>query len=318
MSSRLRRSAPLLIAGSCVLIAALVLAGGFWLQSRHKQNYGPATSQAHTAGFPDAKTTGVPAGTKLTRVPEDVKSGDGWAWNSYGWIQVQSDGAKLTGLDVNGSIHSDKSGVTISDTRIRCTNENDWCLSLGTDSTVRDTEIGGQADGHTFGKATGVYSGGSSSGNVLQRLNIHHTSDGLRLDGGTTLEDSWVHDLIMGDSPDPSAHSDGVQSTGGANVVITHNRFETGNNCNVFVQWTSGPQVSHYQVSDNLFVSGQRNAQQTSYGVCIYGQNVTGPLSVTGNTFSHGWQVAALTAPPETALSANHFLDGAAANTSTK
>lgn len=317
-ASRLRRLAPLLIAGVCVVVAAGVLAGGLWLSHRHKQHYS-AGSEPHTAGFPDAATTGVPTGTKLTRVPQDKTSGDGWAWNRYGWIQVQSDGATLTGLDVDGSIHSDKSGVTITDTRIRCTGENDWCLSIGSDTTVRDTEIGGQGDGHSFGKAAGVYSGGSGSGNVLQRLNIHNTSDGLRIDGGTTLEDSWVHDLIMGDPVDPGAHSDGVQSTGGANVVITHNRFETGNNCNVFVQWLSGqPNVSHYQVSDNLFLSGHRNDQQTSYGVCIYGQGVQGPVSVTGNTFSHGWQVAALTAPPETTLSANHFIDGAAASTSTK
>lgn len=314
----MRQSAPLLIAAVAVVVAALVLLVGFWLNDRNNSVPAP-TSQPHTAGFPDASTTGVPAGTKLTRVPQDRKSGDGWAWNAYGWVQVQSDNVTLSGLDIDGSVHSTKAGLTITDTRIRCTGEHDWCLSLGTRSTVRDTEIGGQSDGHSFGPATGVYSGGTDSNNVLQRLNIHHTSDGLRIDGGTTVEDSWVHDLIMGDPADPTAHSDGIQSTGGANVSITHNRIETGNNCNVFVQWLSGnPAISNYQVTDNLFVAGARNGQQTSYGVCIYGRNVSAPIRVSNNQFSHGWQVAALTAPPEAVVSANRFTDGATANTSTK
>ncbi|MEO6702933.1 MAG: hypothetical protein ABI140_05480 [Jatrophihabitantaceae bacterium] len=303
--------------GSIIVGALLIVAGVVALMVvKHRHQPTPHSTaigapRVRPGAFPDASTTGVPAGTQLRKVPEQLTSGPGWKWNPYGWVQVGSTNVTINGLDINGSIHSSFGGLTIQDSRIRCTGENDWCVSIASKTVVRDTEIGGQADGHTFGKATGVLSAGSGAQNVLQGLNIHNTSDGLRLDGGTELIDSWVHDLSMGDIPD--AHSDGVQSTGGANVSITGNRIESGNNCNVFVQWLSGqPEISHYQVGRNLFVSQNRNNQQTSYGVCIYGNGVQGPITVQDNTFSRGWQVGAVTAPPEASLSGNKYTDGSA------
>jgi len=309
--STVRRYLPLAVALVSVLVAAAALAVGWHYHERNRHQQAAGNPRTHS-GFPDGSDTGVPPGTRLTRVPADRTSGDGWAWNKYGWVQVTAANARLSGLDIDGSLHSTVSGVTITDTRIRCTGENDWCLSIGSHTTVTDTEIGGQSDGHSFGKAAGVLSVGSDAGNLLQRLNVHNTSDGLRLDGGTRLADSWVHDLIMGDPADPGAHSDGVQSTGGGNVVIEGNRFETGNNCNVFVQWLAGqPPVTEYTVTGNYFGSGNRNGQQTSYGVCIYGSNVDGPVTVTGNVFSRGWQVGAATVPPAAVVSGNRYADGA-------
>ncbi|MCW2540868.1 MAG: hypothetical protein JWN95_2593 [Frankiales bacterium] len=301
------------LGAAIVAIGIAVIVGSvIWRNTHRAATEQKQTEQKQTAvsTFPASANTGVPAGVSLERVPQDVSSGPGWGWNKYGWVQITAPNAVIDGLDINGSLQSKFPGLQVKNTRIRCTGENDWCLAIASSTTVTDTEIGGQADGKTFGKATGVLSAGSDAKNVLKRLNIHNTSDGLRLDGGTVLEDSWVHDLSMGDIP--LAHSDGIQTTGGANVLISHNRIETGNNCNVFVQWLAGqPKISSYQVIDNLFVSGNRNQEQTSYGVCIYGEGVSAPVAITGNTFSRGWQVEAITAPPETTLGSNKYTDGA-------
>jgi hypothetical protein len=217
----------------------------------------------------------------------------------------------LQGLDINGSVNSGVSNVVIQNTRIRCTNEDQWCLSVGPHTVVQDTEIGGGANGSTFTAAIGVWSGGSSSGNVFQRVNIHNTSDGMRIDGGTTIVDSYIHNLVMGDSAAPGAHSDGIQSTGGSNVVVKHNSFQSGNNCNVFVQWLSGnEQIKNYTVTGNKFTAGNRNGEQTSYGVCAYGTGVPGPVAVTNNMFSSGFEVKAYTAPAGATVSGNTDFNG--------
>lgn len=256
---------------------------------------------------PSAASTGVPAGVKLTSVPGQITSGTGWRWVGWG-LQVTQANVALNGLDINGPVSNTFAGLTVTNSRIRCTGEKDWCLSLGNNSEVSHVEIGGGADGTTFVSAIGVWTGGSGAGNALTAINIHHTTDGMRVDGGTTLADSYIHDLSMGQIP--GAHSDGIQSTGGGNVVIRHNKISSGNNCNVFLQWLSGnAAITSYSITGNTFVAANQGGEQTSYGVCAYSPEVSG-VTVSSNTFSRGYQVAPLTAPGGSVLSHNLLADG--------
>ena len=86
---------------------------------------------ASYSGFPDASTTGVPTGTTLTQVPAQATSGTGWRWDGNHTVVVTAPNTTITGLDINGSLTNTYPGVTIKNTRIRCTNENNWCLTLG-------------------------------------------------------------------------------------------------------------------------------------------------------------------------------------------
>ncbi|MEO6702932.1 MAG: DUF4082 domain-containing protein [Jatrophihabitantaceae bacterium] len=270
----------------------------------------PSSSPAPSSSAPSGgggSVAGVPAGMVLKTVPGQLTSGTGWRWDGSA-VQVTGANAILDGLDINGPVHNSSNNLVITDTRIRCTGETQWCLSLGNNSRVVSTEIGGGANGTSFVAATGVWSGGSGAANVLDKVDIHNTSDGMRVDGGTTLTNSHIHNLSMGDIP--GAHSDGIQSTGGANVVLTGNVIETGNNCNVFLQWLSGnAAIASYKISGNTFVAGNRNGEQTSYGVCAYSPDVSG-VTITNNTFSHGFQVGPLTTPAGSTVSGNVYTDG--------
>jgi hypothetical protein len=245
----------------------------------------------------------------MRTVPGQLTSGPGWTWTGSA-LKLTGGNVTLNGLDINGPVQGSYANVTIQNSRIRCTGETQWCISLANNDKLTNVEIGGGANGTTFLAAIGVWSGGSGSNNVISGVNIHNTSDGLRIDGGTTLKNSYVHNLSMGDIP--GAHSDGVQSTGGSNVIISGNRFETGNNCNVFLQWLSGnPAISNYTITGNTFAPGNRNGQQTSYGVCGYSPDVSG-VSITNNTFAYGFQVGPFTAPSGSQISGNEYTDGKA------
>ncbi|HTZ43825.1 MAG TPA: DUF4082 domain-containing protein [Jatrophihabitans sp.] len=269
------------------------------------------SSSTPTSSAPSGSSSGagVPAGTSLTAVPAQATSGAGWTWTGSA-LKITGPNVTLNGLDINGAVQGSYDNVTISNSKIRCTNESQWCVSLGNHNKLQNDEIGGGANGTTFGSAIGLWSGGSNAGNVISGVDIHNTSDGMRIDGGTTITGTYVHNLIMGDPADPSAHSDGIQSTGGANVTVSNSRFETGNNCNIFLQWLSGnPAISNYTITGNSFTAGNRNGQQTSYGVCAYSPDVSG-VTISNNTFSYGYQVSPLTAPSGSNVSGNVYTDG--------
>lgn len=261
-----------------------------------------------TGSFPNSSNTGVPAGTTLKSVPGQVKSGAGWKWNGRA-VVITATNAHLVGLDINGSVQNDRSlsGLTIDKTRIRCTNETNWCLWLGANATVRDTEVGGGANGSTFTSAIGIRTAGPN--NVIQRVDVHHTSDGLRIDGGTTLADSYVHSLVFqGDIP--GVHSDGSQTTLFYSspgrippIVFRHNTIEGGNNDAIFIQ--AGASIT---IDNNYLVAVNRTGQVSSYGIGGGNSDVIGPMSITNNVFSAGWQVGTIEKghwPSNTVISGN-------------
>lgn len=89
-------------------------------------------------------------------------------------------------------------------------------------------------------------------GNVISRTEIRKTSDGLRLDGGTTVVDSWIHDLVINQIG--GVHSDGSQTTAGSSpIVFQHDSIMGGTNDAVFDE-TSGSSLT---VTGCLFTADQ-------------------------------------------------------------
>ncbi|SOD72704.1 hypothetical protein SAMN05892883_2055 [Jatrophihabitans sp. GAS493] len=230
------------------------------------------------SGFPDASNTG-PTGA-LT-----AKSGD---------VTVAA-GATLSNVDISGAVTL-KAGAKLINSKVRCIGESNWCLSLGANDTVTNVEVGGGVDGSTYNGAIGIYTGGPN--NVLSKVNIHHTSDGIRLDGGTTLQDSYIHDLVINQIP--GVHSDGIQMTQAtAPVVLTHNSFQGGTNDAVFVQDIGSQTIS---ATGNLFTADDTGGNQTSYGFAAY---TAGHVTLTGNVFGSGWEVTPYSVPSGSTVSGN-------------
>ncbi|MGN6331338.1 MAG: DUF4082 domain-containing protein [Motilibacteraceae bacterium] len=249
----------------------------------------PTASSGST--WPGATNTGVPAGTTLTKVS--------------GNYRVTTPGAVISGLDIEGSLVIAADNVTVKNTRVRGIGEPSWVVSLATHSTLQDVEIGGGASGTDWSLATAIYSGGNTSGNKIIRVNMHHTQDGVRLDGGTTLQDSWIHQLNYGGG----AHSDGIQATQGDNDVVRHNTIEGGNNDSIFLQTTGGdPQIHNVTIDGNLLLGTTSGSALSSYGVS---NETASNVSLTNNVFNRTWQVGA-TGGSFVSFSGNTYTDGSA------
>jgi hypothetical protein len=291
---------------------------------------------ATTLDFPDATTTGVPAGTTLhVAGTTGYTSGTGWNWvDSAGWIRVTGDGAVIQNLDVPTQIYNPAGySVTIEDSLIR--GEDVGCgtptVNLGAGSTLEDTTIGGGADGTTFEGGYGFYSSASTANSInVTRVNIGYEVHGMHIDGGTTVTDSYIHDMPRGDIDCGSRdnHSDGAFISTGHYISFSGNAFvASANNSSIFVQDASNTTegVGDLSIDGNEFVEVDDYAygtppEQQSFGVGIQNEDITGPTSATNNVFSHGWTVGPIEGANddpgsiETAVSGNTYTDGTSAD----
>ncbi|GAB3152397.1 hypothetical protein GCM10027290_43000 [Micromonospora sonneratiae] len=169
---------------------------------------GPASPQPQApptplSYWPGPTTTGVPPGTPL---------------RDSGSLNLRKDGQIVSGLNINGCVNVYARNVIIRKSRISCTST---VYALRTYPTARnlvveDVEINGNRKGSTAVCCADY---------TLRRVNIHSVGDGPRLGDRTNVVDSWIHDLTrVGNS-----HNDSLQTTGGADIVVRHNRLDTYN-----------------------------------------------------------------------------------------
>lgn len=266
---------------------------------RHSDAEG-ADHRRTSSAFPDATSTGVPNNAHLISVPAQATSGKGWHWDGTALV-IESDDVTLASLDVAGAVHNTHARLTVRDTRIRCIAERDWCLTLGSGSELSDSEIGGGESGHELLPAIGVLSGDFREPSALtriERVNIHHTIHGMRIDGDTSVADSYLHDFPMGDAPYTDAHTDAIMCTAGSNVTVRHNRIASGNNALFFVQWQPGNvPIADYVVEGNLFEGTARNQELSSFGVKIEAKGIGGTVLVHDNLFAGVFQVGDIMVP---------------------
>jgi Domain of unknown function (DUF4082) len=229
-------------------------------------------------GYPDATNTGVPAGTTLLRVPQDVTSGPGWVWDSRGWLQASS-GAVVSNVIVSGSINVAGSNITVKNTRILVSGES-WGIGLqhATNSVVSNNEIG--ILGGTPRLMVGVKDiYGDSSGSQVLRNNIANTATGIQVFEGL-IADNYVHDMgyASGD------HVNGSTSNGSTTMLtIRHNtilnKFDQTDAISLFQDF--GIEANRL-ITDNLVAGG---------GYSIYGGDnqrfgKTSNIKITNNRFS--------------------------------
>jgi hypothetical protein len=159
----------------------------------------PTTTTLVAVQWPDATTTGVPAGTAL---------------KASGSVTVTKAGTVLDGLDITGCVSVQASDVTIRRSRIRggsCFSVIDiqsWTGNLPKRLLVEDVEVDGQ------GKADNCI---AFSDYTARRVDAHGCADGGKIGDNTTWDASYIHALAV----TSSCHCDGLQSTDGGPTTIT-------------------------------------------------------------------------------------------------
>ncbi len=220
-----------------------------------------ATSSSVAGKWPDETNTGVPVGTTL------VPSGN---------LVITKPGAVIAGLDIQGAVDIEAPDVTLKESRIRAARFDVVRVKPGiTGVVIQDCEIDGIGVGNDG-------SNGIRGAGTFLRNNIHHVENGITLDGGATIQDNYIHDLLASGSP----HYDGIQIDGGvSNVLIRHNTVINphAQTAAVMIDNYFGP-IDGITVDNNRLVGG-------GYTVYSDGQFSGGPISAvtfTNNRLGKG------------------------------
>jgi hypothetical protein len=229
-------------------------------------------------GFPDASNTGVQAGVTLRRVPEDVRSGPGWVWDSRGWLSVNGNGAVLENVVVNNGISVEASNVTIRNVRIN-TGGEDFGIALRhtSNALVEFVEIGpGVGDSRLLVGIKDIY--GDASGTVIRGADIFGTSTGVQMGSGS-LVDSFIHDMGF----QSGDHTNGFTSNGSTGqLTIRHNTIFNKLDQTDAISLFQDFGVEANRVVDNNLIAGG--------GYTLYGgagnKGPTSNIKVTNNRFS--------------------------------
>jgi Right handed beta helix region len=232
-------------------------------------------------GYPDATNTGVPAAMTLKSVPNQVSKGTGWYYDSRGFVEVNGNGAVLSGLYIPHNLDISASNVTIKNVQVVNSGLSSFGISLRHTSnvTIENSTITG-VDGSAGRLMVGVKDVyGDSTGTVVQANNIMYTSTGVQLSAGL-IQDNYIHamGLIPGD------HVNGTTSNGGTTqLTIQHNTiFNQLNQCDAISLFQDfGPQGNRL-ITNNLLAGG---------GYTIYADGKIGApppynITITNNRIS--------------------------------
>jgi hypothetical protein len=186
-------------------------------RSHPSANAAPQPGGGSPGGFPNAASTGVPAGTTLTAYT--------------GPSTISTPGTVISGKTM-GCISVKAPGVVIRNSRILCANAAYLVSSRdgdygGTALLVEDSEVACTTGG------VGTSNPGTAFGEAnitVRRVDIYGCENGFDVNQKITVEDSYIHDLYNGGD----AHMDGIQFAighfvggtvvdGVLNVTIRHN-----------------------------------------------------------------------------------------------
>jgi hypothetical protein len=217
---------------------------------------------------PDATNTGVPPGVTLTTMAQDVV--------------VTQDGTVIDAEDIQGFLTIKASHVTVmrSIVRGRATTATTAIIRIdsGTDITIQDVEIAAASPS--------VDVDGLSLQNVVaRRLNVHGGVDGAKVGSNTTLECSYIHDLVSFAS-DPNqgggaTHNDAIQILSGTAIHIVGNNLVAAMDQNSAIQITEDFGV----VSDVHIESNWADGGGCTYNFSHKGQASLGDLHTLDNRF---------------------------------
>lgn len=210
-------------------------------------------------GFPDVTNTGVPSGTALT-----PKSGG---------MTVTVAGTVVNAIDLAGTLNINASNVTVQNSLVTAGANFGIHLAAGV-TGVKVTDV-------TIVGTTGCQVGMNAGEFAALRVNVSGCEDGFQVSAGTSITDSYIHDLRY----TATSHNDGIQVFDGNGQKFVHNTIIDAaqrGNAAIFLQPYSGP-ITNATISDNLLDgAGYTVKVEKSSGVVI-ARNILGPH------FRWGW-----------------------------
>jgi hypothetical protein len=217
-------------------------------------------------GFPDATDTGVPKGMSLRAVPGQVSSGPGWYYDAGGWVEVDHNGAVLTGLTMACNLDISASHVTIKDVQVEAGGANSFGITLRHTSgvTIEDSTIEGEntGTGRLMVGVKDVY--GDSTGLRVLDNNISRVSTGVQVAAGL-VQGNYIHDMgfMTGD------HVNGVTVSGGITpLIVKHNTILVNRRQTDAISLFQDTQVEANKVIEHNLLAGG--------GYAIYGGEAPG------------------------------------------
>jgi hypothetical protein len=234
------------------------------------------------SGFPDAATTGVLAGMTLKKVPGQVSRGPGWHYDPRGWVEVDGNGAVLSGLYIPYNLNITASHVTIKDVRVVASGPNSFGISLRHTSgvTIENSAISGvnATTGRVADAIDDIY--GNSTGTVIKDNNISDWRTAVQVSSGL-VTGNYIHDpgYRAGD------HVNGIYDTGSTQALtISGNTiFNNMSQTDAITLEPSRPgrAVANKTIENNLLAGG---------GYAVYGgstkNNSTSHIVIKNNRFS--------------------------------
>ena len=225
----------------------------------------------HDCGFPDSATVGVPLWMTLQNVPDQVSSGPGWHYDPRGWVEVDGNGADLSGLNIPCSVDISASNVTIDDVHIETSGQSSFGISLRNTSnvTIENSDIEGEntGSGRLMVGIKDIY--GNSTGTSVLDNDISRVSTGVQIFEGL-IQGNYIHNMgyIPGD------HINGITVSGGTTpLTIQGNTIlvDSGQTDAIGLFQDSGVEANKV-IKDNLLAGG---------GWVIYGGNKVGAPAAT-------------------------------------
>ncbi len=245
---------------------------------------GSATAMANCAvnpsscGFPDKTNTGARKVSAFKRIPQDIKKGPGWYWDSRGWIVINKNGTTFSNFIIDTDLSVEADNVVIHDVIITSNGLFGIALRHADNVRIERCTIGPPLSKTrlTIG-IKDVY--GDALGAVVTQNHIFNTSTAIQMEQGL-ITDNYITDMgyLAGD------HINGILSTGSKKLLeIRHNtifnRFSQTDAIGLFEDFD----VQANRVVDNNLIAGG--------GYTLYaGQNPGGPrtynIKVTNNRFA--------------------------------
>lgn len=223
---------------------------------QRKANCAAAPGQC---GYPDANTTGVPAGVQLS-----VLTGN---------QTLSKAGMVVEGKDIRGCVRVTAANVVIRKSKVSC---KDFYVILADapGMVVEDVEI---TCGHSNGTGIG------DQGFTARRVHIYGCENGFDIDENATVEHSYIHDPYEG----ATGHADGIQLAGGAHITIRDNTIFVPGGTSAII---SHPSANSDVLVDSNFLSGGAYTlycpRETSKGYRVlgnrFGKAAYGPLDACG------------------------------------
>jgi hypothetical protein len=224
-----------------------------------------------TSEWPNASTTGVPAGTTLTP--------------HVGDIYMTTAGQQIDALNITGRVYVQAPNCKITRCKIDCHGDY-FCIDAGNVTGITITDCTLLNSGSASGNGSNVLCGG---GTIL-RNNISGMCHCISSNGGNTIQDNYMHDM----NGTVDGHYECIYIGGGApGDTIRHNTMISFDTAVVFMKTDYGP-VNNCIIDRNLMLQQSpipvSGLHSTSY--TIYLANTGGGMSgnqVTNNVMQKGF-----------------------------